>query len=164
MPKQLTALRAIRLTCSYCMGERRDFIRECQASTDSNAPCALHPYRMGSIEPGASRRLLKVAREFCLACAGGPGGVKDCTAGPGCAAKGFVPCVLFPFRLGKSPNIREETRIQRRETALKRVAQGYLPGVSGNVAPEAETGSRATVIIRRTAAPGARSGTSSPPR
>lgn len=141
MAKRITALMAIRLTCLWCMGGRRDFVASCEGVPGSPFACLFHPYRMGRIAPGADRHLLGVVRAFCLSCAGGPGGVKDCSASVACEAKGFESCCLHPFRLGRSPHVSDSTRDQHRKNARKRLAQGLLPGVSRTAVSAAELGS-----------------------
>ena len=59
-----TAFESIRLFCIGCMGGSFALVTDCQ-STD----CAFHSYRSGTIEAGASRRLLRVIRSYCDGCA-----------------------------------------------------------------------------------------------
>jgi hypothetical protein len=44
---QGTALRAIRLRCLDCSGNRGEAARSCQFGSEHREPCALHPYRLG---------------------------------------------------------------------------------------------------------------------
>ena len=68
-----TALESIRLFCIGCMGGSFALVAECPS-----VDCIFYPYRSGAIEPGASRRLLKVIRSHCDICAPG-GDVAGCT-------------------------------------------------------------------------------------
>src|SRR5262245_44525898 len=42
-----TTLRAIRLRCLDCSGNRGDAARSCEFGPNHPEPCALHPYRLG---------------------------------------------------------------------------------------------------------------------
>lgn len=106
-----TALESIRSHCRQCMGDNLALIRECQTKG-----CALHSYRTGEIETGASRRLLKVIRSFCDTCAA-EGDVSGCTAGRVFLA--LPPCPLWPYRTGRSPYTSEKVREQRRARAVQ---------------------------------------------
>lgn len=105
-----TALESIRLFCLGCMGGARSLVADCPSSD-----CIFYPYRSGAIEPGASRRLLKVIKSYCDICAPG-GDVAGCTAG-----KNYLdlsPCPSWPYRMGRSPYFSAEAREQRRARAL----------------------------------------------
>jgi hypothetical protein len=84
--------------------------------------CPLYPYRMGRLD-GADGRTIKAIRRYCLDCVGSPHEVRNCQGDT--AADG--PCPLFTFRLGKNPNISEETRQKRRMVALKHGFRRKLP-------------------------------------
>lgn len=111
MKKPLTPLKAIRAHCRQCMGDDLRATRECPTTS-----CALHPYRLGKIPPGANGRLLPVIRDNCLNCAGSAQAVRECTASPDCENRGYTPCHLHPYRLGRRPHVsdaaRERGRIQ----------------------------------------------------
>jgi len=105
-----TALESIRLFCLGCMGGARSLVAECPSED-----CIFYLYRSGAIEPGASRRLLKVIRSYCDACAPG-GDVAGCTAGK--IYLDLSPCPIWPFRSGRSPYYSAEAREQRRTRAI----------------------------------------------
>jgi len=105
-----TALESIRLFCIGCMGGSFALVAECPS-----VDCIFYPYRSGAIEPGASRRLLRVIRSYCDGCAPG-GDVAGCTAGKVYLA--LAPCPVWPFRRGVSPYYSAEAREQRRTRAI----------------------------------------------
>lgn len=92
MIKKLTPLKSIRKECLYCMGGSFKLVAECETIT-----CGLWSYRMGRIEPGADRRLLRVIRQFCLQCVGSSDEVRKCN---GKMLEGGV-CNFHPYRRGK---------------------------------------------------------------
>ena len=106
-----TSLESIRLHCKQCMGDHLALIRDC-----ATGACALHPYRSGEIEEGASRRLLKVIRSFCDTCAA-DGDVGGCGAGK--TYQSLPPCPLWPYRTGRSPYVTQRVRDQRRARAVQ---------------------------------------------
>ncbi|WP_043599983.1 hypothetical protein [Solidesulfovibrio magneticus] len=105
-----TALESIRLHCVQCQGGSFALVADC-----SSKDCLFYPYRSGSIEPGASRRLLKVIRSYCDTCAPG-GNVAGCTAGR--CYLDLSACPIWPFRSGRSPYYSAEVREQRRARAI----------------------------------------------
>lgn len=105
-----TALESIRLFCIGCMGGSLSLVTDCPSTA-----CMFFPYRSGAIEPGASRRLLKVIRTCCDGCAP-DGDVAGCTAGK--IYLDLLPCPIWPFRSGRSPYYSAEAREQRRARAL----------------------------------------------
>jgi hypothetical protein len=105
-----TALESIRLLCVGCMGGSPSLVTDCQSMG-----CMFFPYRSGVIEAGASRRLLKVIKGYCDACAPG-GDVTDCTAGKGYLS--LSACPVWPFRRGVSPYFSAQAREQRRLRAI----------------------------------------------
>jgi hypothetical protein len=98
--RSVTPLQRIRKTCLWCMGGQRSMVQDCPSKS-----CPFYPYRFGRIEPGASRRLLRAIRRFCLACAGSAQDVKTCTAGQGDSD----PCWLLAYRFGKRPKTGRKT-------------------------------------------------------
>ena len=117
--KRLTPLAAIRTVCRSCMGNSAQLVADC-----SSDACPLHPYRSGVIEPGASRRLLRIIKTFCATCAA-DGDVAACTAG-----KPYLDlpvCPVWPYRLGRSPYISASVREKRRELGRK-YGFGAAPG------------------------------------
>jgi hypothetical protein len=105
-----TTLESIRLFCIQCMGGSFTLITVCPSSS-----CLFFPYRTGTIEAGASRRLLRVIKQHCEACLPG-GDVSVCTAGK--YYLDLPPCPCWPYRRGVSPYFSAEARAQRRERAL----------------------------------------------
>jgi len=105
-----TALESIRAFCLSCMGGAPSLVADCPSSD-----CIFYPYRSGAIEPGASRRLLKVIKSYCDICAPG-GDVAGCTAGR--CFLDLSACPIWPFRSGRSPYYSAEAREQRRARAL----------------------------------------------
>lgn len=102
----MTPLQAIRKKCLECMNDQPSLIRDCHQSD-----CILHPYRMGRIEEGADRRLLRVIRSFCLEYAGSKSEVRNCAHGD--AYLGLFSCPLFDFRMGRRPRIKESGELMR---------------------------------------------------
>ena len=104
-----TALESIRAFCLSCMGGSRTLVTCCQTTV-----CGFYAYRMGVIEPGAPRRLLRVVRTYCEACAP-EGDVKGCTAGR--CYLSLDPCPVWPFRTGSNPYITQTQREKLRRHA-----------------------------------------------
>ena len=105
-----TALESIRLHCVQCQGGSFALVTDCPSKD-----CIFFNYRAGTIEPGASRRLLRVIRSYCDTCAPG-GDVAGCTAGR--CYLDLSPCPVWPFRRGVSPYYSAEAREQRRARAI----------------------------------------------
>jgi len=94
--KRRTPLLAIRAFCLACMGGSAPLVAECAAST-----CPFHGQRMGTIEPGADRRLVRVIKSYCGQCLSAEDQAA-CTAG-----KGYLdlsPCPCWPYRTGRNPS------------------------------------------------------------
>jgi len=67
---------------------------------------------------------IRSIRAFCVECIGGAVYVEDCTA---------IKCQLYPFRMGKNPNISAETKEKSRIRMLDRLAtQVDQASVKGN--------------------------------
>ena len=92
------------------MGGQRNLVADCPSTG-----CIFFNYRMGEIADGASRRLLKVIRSYCVGCALG-GDVAGCTAGK--IYLDLLPCPIWPYRRGVSPYYSAEAREQRRTRAI----------------------------------------------
>ena len=109
-----TALEAIHKHCLMCVNGYRDILRTCEYKA-----CPLWPYRMGTRPAdGIPHRPLKACRRFC---------VDECQAEQahqvqGCQGNTWAvgPCPLYKFRMGKSPNISQETKEKRRANAKGR--------------------------------------------
>jgi hypothetical protein len=56
---------------------------------------------------------IRSIRAFCVECIGGAAYVEECTA---------VKCQLYPFRMGKNPNISAETKEKSKRRMLDRLA------------------------------------------
>jgi hypothetical protein len=126
-----TALESIRLHCVQCMGGSFALVSECPSMD-----CVFHAYRMGIIEGGASRRLLRVINSYCDGCAPG-GDVAACTAGK--MYLDLSPCPIWPFRSGRSPYYSAEAREQRRVRAISLFGNATqeadsLPRIDGSAA------------------------------
>ena len=108
--KRRTALESIRRFCLACMGGSAPLVAEC-----ASPACAFHGHRMGVIEQGADRRLVRVIAGYCR---------EQCQPGedPAACAAGKVfmdlePCACWPFRTGKNPYISAEQREKQRQRA-----------------------------------------------
>ena len=105
-----TPLEAIRAHCVRCQGGSFALVSDC------NSPaCPFYAYRSGAISEGASRRLLRVIKSYCDACAP-DGDAAGCTAGK--CYLDLAACTLWPFRRGRSPYYSEKTREACRARAL----------------------------------------------
>jgi hypothetical protein len=114
-PKR-SPLDSIRAHCLWCCGGSPKEVNVCTGE----GFCSLWPYRHGSMPDGESRRLLKVIREYCLHCVGDAPEVKGCVANEPCAQRKHG-CTLWPYRLGRSPNVSAETRKKRSVKAKKQL-------------------------------------------
>lgn len=56
---------------------------------------------------------IRSIRAFCVECIGGAAHVEECTA---------LKCPLYPFRMGKNPNISEESREKSKQRMLAQMA------------------------------------------
>lgn len=89
-----TPIEAVRRHCIECVGSQSmSEVEHCGGELIYNTgnSCPLFPYRFGR-----GRVPLKLIRRECLDCNGGPKGVRECPS---------VRCNLYPFRMGKNPNI-----------------------------------------------------------
>ncbi len=85
---RMTALKAIRRHCIWCMGNSFQLVRECNAQD----LCPLWPLRLGKAVKGVSP--LKTVRRKCLECMENSNEVKICDS---------PDCMLFKFRFGCNP-------------------------------------------------------------
>lgn len=115
--KRFTALEAIRKFCLQCQGGVFANVTECQ-----HAACPIYSYRLGVPLPAGKHRPLKTIRTYCVEeCqAGNQGQADDCQGDTAAAG----PCPVFPFRMGKSPNVTAETREKRRAANFRQTAEG----------------------------------------
>jgi len=110
----MTPCEAIRSFCVECVGSVYD-VHKCggnrckNGGSVNNEVCWFYPYRMGMGRPS-----VKTIRKTCLWCMGESEQlVREC----------WTPeCALHPFRMGRNPNITEETRRKRQLLAQ---AQGF---------------------------------------
>ena len=119
-----TALESIRLHCVQCMSGSFALVTDCPSKD-----CIFFNYRAGTIEPGASRRLLRVIRSYCDTCAP-EGDVAGCTAGR--CYLDLSPCPIWPFRLGRSPYYGEGRKERLREHAIRSGSEAnFRPRLDG---------------------------------
>jgi hypothetical protein len=111
----MTPGESIRKVCVECVGSIYE-VAACggdhclNGGSDKNGICLFYKYRMGTGRPS-----VKTIRKMCLFCMGGSDEmVKEC---PGDSEKEGVHCELWPYRLGRNPNIvvTEERRERLRE-------------------------------------------------
>ena len=116
-PKR-SPLEAIRVFCIECQGGSFQSVTEC-----ADTACAFHPYRHGTALEKGRHSPLRACRAYCFEnCLPGAGAdaVKDC--GGDTALLG--PCPVFPFRMGKNPNISAATREKARQRELRKMEEG----------------------------------------
>ncbi|ACU90882.1 hypothetical protein [Desulfomicrobium baculatum] len=109
----------IRKICLCCQGGSPKFVREC-----GHVQCPLHSCRM--IEDGEDAALQNCIAAFCLACAGSPEAVADCSADIPIGAQ--PPCPAHSFRMPE-------------ETPLPQLVRP-LPGLGAACEQGAKSGSR----------------------
>lgn len=135
-------LEAIRVFCIECQGGSFQGVTEC-----ADTACAFHPYRHGTALEKGRHSPVRACRAYCFDnCLPGAGAdaVKDC--GGDTALLG--PCPVFPFRMGKNPNISAATREKARQRALETDPLGLRNSKKLQVhtpfeAPESTEGTRA---------------------
>lgn len=72
---------------------------------------------------GKRRSAIKSIRAFCIHCAGGDlGWIKDCPSGASTVSE-EDQCPLYPYRMGKNPNVSEATRVRAKEAMESRLKQ-----------------------------------------
>lgn len=123
-------LGAIRVFCLECQGQSSPAVTACMDTS-----CPAYNYRLGEKLPVGVHRPLPAIRTYCLTyCQSGNSSeeVKSCCGNKPTDHKVQGPCQLFPFRLGKNPNISAATRAQRHLSASKRVAKGASGFVSNS--------------------------------
>ena len=124
--KRRTALESIRRFCLACMGGSAPLVAEC-----ASPACAFHGHRMGVIEQGADRRLVRVIAGYCREQCQPGEDPAACTAG-----KVFMelePCPCWPFRTGRNPYISAEQRERQRQRAQE---QYHLAGGEARFRPK----------------------------
>ena len=96
----------IRKICLWCQGGSPKFVRECE-----HVLCPLHACRL--VEEGGDVAVQNCIAAFCLACAGSPEAVADCSADVPIGAQ--PPCPAHAFRI--------------LEATLPAQQVGFLPGL-----------------------------------
>ena len=91
----------IRKICLWCQGGSPKFVRECE-----HVLCPLHSCRL--IEEGEDAALKECIVSFCLACAGSPEAVADCSADVPIGAQS--PCPAHPFRMPEAGSPAQHVR------------------------------------------------------
>lgn len=108
-----SAIEAVRKHCTECVGSQS--MREVEYCGgefiyNTGEPCPLFPFRLGR-----GRVPLKLIRHECLGCNGGQKGVRECPS---------LQCNLYPFRMGKNPNIQlSDAEVKRRSELLRKARQ-----------------------------------------
>lgn len=105
----------IRKICLWCQGGSPKFVRECE-----HVLCPLHSCRL--IEEGEESALQECIEAFCLACAGSPDAVADCSADVPIGAQ--PPCPAHAFRIPEAAPPAQQVR--------------FLPGLGGVLGLPAE--------------------------
>lgn len=105
----------IRKICLWCQGGSPKFVRECE-----HVLCPLHSCRL--IEEGEEAALKECIVSFCMACAGSPEAVADCSADVPIGAQ--PPCPAHPFRMPEATPPSQQVR--------------HLPGLCTQCAQEEE--------------------------
>lgn len=112
-PKRRSPLQAIRAFCLECEGSF-DNVKNCLYPG-----CPFYAYRHGTRPEGQPHQPLKTIKTYCFEeCQCGSSSYEVLTCQGDLAAIG--PCPVFPFRMGKNPNISVETREKLRQIALLR--------------------------------------------
>lgn len=110
----MTPGEAIHNFCVRCVGGSPFEVRECggdkylNGGCDKNGVCWFYKFRLGNGRPS-----VKLIRRFCLYCTGGDREwVRNCP--DGISHQGMA-CALYPFRMGRNPNIvlSEEESVRR---------------------------------------------------
>jgi hypothetical protein len=91
----------IRKICLWCQGGSPKFVRECE-----HVLCPLHSCRL--IEEGEESALQECIAAFCLACAGSPDAVADCSADVPIGAQ--PPCPAHAFRIPEAAPLAQQVR------------------------------------------------------
>ena len=123
--RRRSPLQAIRAFCLECEGDSPDNVKDCL-----NPACQFYVYRLGAPPKGQAHKPLPAIKEYCH---------DQCQAGSGreevLSCKGdepvydvLQPCPVYPFRLGKNPNISAKTRERLRQVALLRDPLGLQTG------------------------------------
>lgn len=111
-------IEAIRAFCVQCQGSSYEAVINC-----NDLDCVFYAYRRGKTSEHENTQPVKAIRKYChviCQCGAGSDEVKNCQGDK--AALG--PCPVFPFRMGRNPNIKPETREKRRQTAYKMTKKG----------------------------------------
>lgn len=125
-PKR-TPLEAIRVFCVECQGGSFQAVTDC---VDSQCPFFL--YRHGVSLAKGQHSPVRACRKYCFEnClpGSGPDEIRNC-----CGDEGLLgPCPVFPFRMGRNPNISDATRESRRRAALERGPVGIIAAQNSRI-------------------------------
>jgi len=111
----------IRRICLWCQGESWMRVREC-----AHASCPLHSCRL--MEDGDESAMHGCIRNFCLACAGSPEAVEECSADK--PMGGQPACPAHPCRTA------EFVPVAQQPASVQQVRP--LPGLGGSCVPRPE--------------------------
>lgn len=113
-------LQAIRVFCVQCQGGSAQGVTEC---TDNI--CPFYAYRFGIPPQDKKHQPMKAIKQFCLINCQVEAGRQEVVHCQGDKAM-LGPCPVFPFRLGRNPNVSQATREKRRQAASKRAVKGVF--------------------------------------
>ena len=118
--KSKSPLKALYAFCVECQGNKAERVAECNF-----IDCPFYRYRHGVALPKGQHSPIRACKKYChdqcqAGAAPGSDEVRNCQGDKALLG----PCPVFPYRLGRNPNISEETKRARRERALKRVVKG----------------------------------------
>ena len=111
-------LESIRAFCIECQGGSFQSVTEC-----TDAACPFSPYRHGVPLPKGHHAPLRACKRYCHESCQADGGRDEVVACRGDEAV-LGPCSVFPFRLGRNPNISDATREKARQRELRKLADG----------------------------------------
>ena len=120
MKKTQSPLKSIRAFCVECQGGLFQAVSEC-----TDAACPFHPYRRGKPLAKGKHSPIRACRAYCFKYCLPEAGTKEVRNCGGDTAL-LGPCPVFPFRMGKNPNISQETRARRSQAALDRGPVGII--------------------------------------
>lgn len=121
----------------------REFCKECQdgsfqaAAACNDSGCPFYLYRDGKPLPRGKHKPTSTIKQYCHEyCQAGAGReeVKNCQGDKALLGA----CPIYAFRLGRNPNIRDETRAKHRAISKERVASHGLPFQNLPVKPRNE--------------------------
>ena len=118
MEKTQSPLKSIRAFCVECQGGSFQGVSEC-----ADTACPFHPYRHGRALAKGKHSPTRACRAYCFKyCL--PEARADDIRNCGGDTALLGPCPVFPFRMGKNPNISKATREQHSIKTQKRTIKG----------------------------------------